>query len=181
MLRKAEDIISLATSSWFATRWLLLIGFPESSGGRISCQYHSTMVLHAHISPRGWTVATLAVAVQRRSLTSSTWSVLGIQEDNLLRDNCDLWTSNSFITSVIPSDLMTGRGISSMGFKIIRLGISWRSCYNRLGGGFCGGSSVRGNLYGRSCLSARSLIVNDEETWHWSEDCWKNASFRVAL
>jgi hypothetical protein len=35
---------------------------------------HSTMVLHAHISPGGWTIGPLVAAVLRRSLTPSTWS-----------------------------------------------------------------------------------------------------------
>jgi hypothetical protein len=38
------------------------------------CRYHSTMVLHAHISPGGWTIGPLVAAVQRRGLTPSTWS-----------------------------------------------------------------------------------------------------------
>jgi hypothetical protein len=35
---------------------------------------HSTITLHAHISPGGRTIGQLAVAVQRRSLTLSTWT-----------------------------------------------------------------------------------------------------------
>jgi hypothetical protein len=53
-----------------------LLGLPESSGGRIrsfTCRYHYTMVLHAHVLPEGWAIGPL-VAVQRRSLTPSTWS-----------------------------------------------------------------------------------------------------------
>jgi hypothetical protein len=36
---------------------------------------HSTMVLHAHISPGGWTIGPLVAAVQRQSLTPLTWSL----------------------------------------------------------------------------------------------------------
>jgi hypothetical protein len=64
------------SSSWFATRWLL-VGFSESSGGRIRnfpSRYHSTMVLHAHISRAGWTIGPLVAAVQRHILTPSAWS-----------------------------------------------------------------------------------------------------------
>jgi hypothetical protein len=37
----------------------------------LPCQYHSTIVLHTHISSGGWTVCPLVVAVQRHSLTPS--------------------------------------------------------------------------------------------------------------
>jgi hypothetical protein len=59
-----------------ATRWLL-VGLSECSGGRISfpCQYHSTLFLHVHISTGGWTIGPFVTAVQRRSLTPSTWSL----------------------------------------------------------------------------------------------------------
>jgi hypothetical protein len=40
----------------------------------LSCRYHSTMVLHAHILPGQWTIGPLVAAVQRRKLTPSTWS-----------------------------------------------------------------------------------------------------------
>jgi hypothetical protein len=48
----------------------------ERSGGWIGSflQSTSTTVLHAHISPGGWTIGPLEVAVQRRRLTPSTWS-----------------------------------------------------------------------------------------------------------
>jgi hypothetical protein len=36
-----------------------------------SCQYHSTVVIHTHISSRGWTVCPFLAAVQRRSFTPS--------------------------------------------------------------------------------------------------------------
>jgi hypothetical protein len=36
------------------------------------------MVLHAHISPTGWTKGLLVAAVQRHSLTPSTWSSLHV-------------------------------------------------------------------------------------------------------
>jgi hypothetical protein len=36
------------------------------------CQYHSTVALHTHISPRGWTIGLLVTAVQRRSLNPMT-------------------------------------------------------------------------------------------------------------
>jgi hypothetical protein len=38
------------------------------------CRYHSTLVLHAHMSPGEWTICTLMAAVQRRNLTPSTRS-----------------------------------------------------------------------------------------------------------
>jgi len=37
-----------------------------------TCQYHSTMALHTHISPGGRTIGPLVTAVQRHSLTPST-------------------------------------------------------------------------------------------------------------
>jgi hypothetical protein len=37
-------------------------------------QYHSTMVLHPHISSGEWTIGLLEVAVHRHSLTPSTWA-----------------------------------------------------------------------------------------------------------
>jgi hypothetical protein len=37
----------------------------------ISCKYHSTVVLHTHISSGRWKICPLAVIVQRRSLTPS--------------------------------------------------------------------------------------------------------------
>jgi hypothetical protein len=39
------------------------------------CQYHSTVVLHTHISPRGWTIGLLVTAVQRRSLNPMTRTI----------------------------------------------------------------------------------------------------------
>jgi hypothetical protein len=56
--------------------WWRLVGLPESSGGQIRsflCRCPSIMILHAHISPRGRTVGSFMAAVQRRSLTPSTW------------------------------------------------------------------------------------------------------------
>jgi hypothetical protein len=38
------------------------------------CQYHFTMALHAHTSSGRWTVDLLVTAVQRHSLTPSTWT-----------------------------------------------------------------------------------------------------------
>jgi hypothetical protein len=35
------------------------------------CQYHSTIILHTHISSGGWTTCPLGAAVQRHSLTPS--------------------------------------------------------------------------------------------------------------
>jgi hypothetical protein len=55
----------------------LLVVLPQSSRGRIRsfpCRYHSTMLVHAYISPGGWTIGQLVAAVQRRILTSSSWS-----------------------------------------------------------------------------------------------------------
>jgi hypothetical protein len=55
----------------------LLVGVPESSGGRIrsfNCRYHSTInSTHSYICSGGWTIGPLVTAVQRRSLTPSTW------------------------------------------------------------------------------------------------------------
>jgi hypothetical protein len=42
------------------------------------CRYHSTIALHAHISPGGWIVGQLVVVVHRRSLTPSTWTTTTI-------------------------------------------------------------------------------------------------------
>jgi hypothetical protein len=56
---------------------LLLARLPKSSGGRIRsflCQYHSTVVLHSHTSPGGWTASPSKAAVQRRSVVPSIWS-----------------------------------------------------------------------------------------------------------
>jgi hypothetical protein len=57
-------------------------GSPCGTGAGLSpnscvpCQYHSTMTLHAHISPGGWTISLLVAAVkrQRHSLTPSIWT-----------------------------------------------------------------------------------------------------------
>jgi hypothetical protein len=40
----------------------------------LPCQYHSTVILHSHLSPGGWTIGPLMVAVQRLGLTPSTWT-----------------------------------------------------------------------------------------------------------
>jgi hypothetical protein len=40
------------------------------------CQYYSTMALHFHISSARWTVGLSEAAVQRHSLTSSTWTTV---------------------------------------------------------------------------------------------------------
>jgi hypothetical protein len=37
------------------------------------CRFHSTVILHPHISLEGWIVCPLIPAVQRRRLTLSTW------------------------------------------------------------------------------------------------------------
>jgi hypothetical protein len=40
-----------------------------------SCQYHhSTVALHTHVTAGGWTIGPLMEAVQRHSLTPSTWT-----------------------------------------------------------------------------------------------------------
>jgi hypothetical protein len=43
--------------------------------GFFPCQHHSTMVLHVHVSPGGWTIGLLVAAVQRCNLTPSIWSI----------------------------------------------------------------------------------------------------------
>jgi hypothetical protein len=50
--------------------YLNSLGFPW--------QYHSTVVLHTHISSRGWTMCHLVTAVQRRSLTPSKSTMYNI-------------------------------------------------------------------------------------------------------
>jgi hypothetical protein len=55
-----------------ASRWLCWYDCHEP--GVSPSRYHSTMVLHTHISPGGWTIGLLMAAVQGHSLTSSTWS-----------------------------------------------------------------------------------------------------------
>jgi hypothetical protein len=47
--------------------------FPPSSLV-FPCQYHSTVVLHTHIA-WGWRIGSLVAAVQRHSLTPSTWKM----------------------------------------------------------------------------------------------------------
>jgi hypothetical protein len=49
----------------------------EHSGGRSGSSFHSTastMFLHAHITPGGWTIGPLGASVDRRSLTPSSWT-----------------------------------------------------------------------------------------------------------
>jgi hypothetical protein len=68
-----------------------LIGLPESYGGRIRsfpCRYHSITVLYAYISPRVWAIGSFVAAVQRHSLTPSTWSSRG-----------SLWRLESWVRS----------------------------------------------------------------------------------
>jgi hypothetical protein len=43
--------------------------------GIFPCRYLPVMVLHAYISPGGWTITPMTAAVQRRSLTASTWTI----------------------------------------------------------------------------------------------------------
>jgi hypothetical protein len=75
ILRKAKFVISFGSSTYVPTKWLF-VGFPESSGGRMSfrCRYHCATLLHANISPRGWTMCPFVAAVHRRILNTSTWS-----------------------------------------------------------------------------------------------------------
>jgi hypothetical protein len=49
-----------------------------------SYQYYSTVVLHTPISSEGWTVDPLEAAVQRYSLTSSTWTTWQTQSRRCL-------------------------------------------------------------------------------------------------
>jgi hypothetical protein len=52
----------------------LLVGMLGSSGGRVrSLHHYSTMVLHVHASPGGWTVGPLVTTVQKGILTLLTW------------------------------------------------------------------------------------------------------------
>jgi hypothetical protein len=39
-----------------------------------SCQCHSTVSQHTHVSPRGWTIGSMVTVVQRHSLTPVTWT-----------------------------------------------------------------------------------------------------------
>jgi hypothetical protein len=48
------------------------------------CQYHSTVVLHTHISSGGWTICPLVAAVQRRSLTPSKSTSYYVEQRSLL-------------------------------------------------------------------------------------------------
>jgi hypothetical protein len=75
IFRKPNSSFPLPSSSWFATRWLLL-GLPESSGGRIRSFILSILFRHGslHSSLGGWTVGPFVAAVQRHNLTPSTWS-----------------------------------------------------------------------------------------------------------
>jgi hypothetical protein len=60
-----------------ATRWLCWQDCQRAlvdESGIFLCRDHSTMAIHAHVSPGGWTIGPLVAAVQRRSLTPSTWS-----------------------------------------------------------------------------------------------------------
>jgi hypothetical protein len=72
--RKAKCIVSVSSSSCFATR--LTLGLPESSGWLIRC---FLLPISSHHFPPwlyitwGWAVGKLVAAVQRRNI-SSTWS-----------------------------------------------------------------------------------------------------------
>jgi hypothetical protein len=79
---KNKLIISVASSFWFATndateridKRALVV-----ESGVFLCRYHSTVALHAHMSPGEWTRGPIAAAFQRHSLTLSTWwSYFGI-------------------------------------------------------------------------------------------------------
>jgi hypothetical protein len=61
-------------STWYlwSTKWHWDRAYPEFF---ISlCPYHSTVAIHAHISPGGWTIGLLVSAVLRHSLTPWTWT-----------------------------------------------------------------------------------------------------------
>jgi hypothetical protein len=49
----------------------------------VPCQYHSTVALHTHVSFLDWTIGLLVAAVQRHSLTPSTWTE---QQQHVLKD-----------------------------------------------------------------------------------------------
>jgi hypothetical protein len=77
MLHKAKFIISFASSSQFAARWLFWQDCQRAlvdESGVFLCQYHSAMVSHVHISPGGLTICPLVAAVQRCSISPSAWS-----------------------------------------------------------------------------------------------------------
>jgi hypothetical protein len=48
-------------------------GFSPSSSV-FPCQYNSTVALHSHVSPLGWTIGPFVDVVQKRSLTPWTWT-----------------------------------------------------------------------------------------------------------
>jgi hypothetical protein len=69
----------LTAEAWVSPCWICGrqtgsgTGFsPRSSV--FSCQHHSTMAVHAHISPRGWTILLLVATVHRRHLTPLMWT-----------------------------------------------------------------------------------------------------------
>jgi hypothetical protein len=76
LLRKTKLIISLVSSSWLSTRWLL-VGLKDSFGGRIKSFSLSVPFHHGCPCPYttwGWITGPLVAAVLRCSLTPSTWS-----------------------------------------------------------------------------------------------------------
>jgi hypothetical protein len=59
-----------------------------------SCLCYTTVILHAHISPGGWTIGPLVAAVQRRYFIPSTW--MKISQSNIFRS---MWSSSGFVAS----------------------------------------------------------------------------------
>jgi hypothetical protein len=69
------------------------------------CQYNSTVALRTHVSSGGWTIDPLVTAVQRHSLTPSTWTTVQFYSNlstfyqNLYLSICD--GTESFLISIV--------------------------------------------------------------------------------
>jgi hypothetical protein len=75
----------------------------DESGVFLWRHHHCTMVLHAHILPGGLTIGLLVAAVQRCSLTPSTWSSSAAQTHYVTMAYLGVWCCN----------MLTNRGLES--------------------------------------------------------------------